>query len=152
MIFAEAETLPDMKNWLIGKYPDAGKDWRQEERGWQRMRWVDDITHLMDMSLSKLQGLVMDRDAWRAAVHGVTKSWTRLSDWTDLKWFDFVFSKEMMSLPWQLRWQQWAHVTLCMLCWLCVNEMLPYLMRIEEWSVIHKLIILQKTQTVTKTK
>ena len=71
---------------------------------------------------------------------------------TELEWFYFVFSKEMMSLPWQLRWQQWAHVTLCMLCWLCVTEMLPYLMRIEEWSVIYKLIILQKTQTVTKTK
>ena len=85
---AEAETLIlwpfDAKNWLIRKDPDTGKYWRQEERGWQRMRWLDDSTSSMDMSLSKLWEMVKHRQAWRAAVHGFTKSQIRLSNWTTI--------------------------------------------------------------------
>ena len=85
---AEAETLilwpPDAKNCLIWKDPDTEKDWRQEEKGTTEDEMVGWHHWLNGRNLSKLWKLVMDREAWHAAVHGITKSWIRLSNWTEL--------------------------------------------------------------------
>ena len=77
---------PHAKSWLIRKDPDARKDWGQEEKGTTEDEKVGWHYWLMDMSLGRHRELVMDRKAWRAAVHGVTKSRTWLSDWTKLNW------------------------------------------------------------------
>ena len=85
---------------------------RRRER--QRMRWLDGIADLMGMGLGRLQKLVMDREAWRAAIHGATKSWTRLSDWTELNYKEKCSNLSKMTLPTDYRVATaWYHSRVC---------------------------------------
>ena len=126
---AEVETPalwpPDAKNWLIWKEPDAGKDWRQEEKGMTEDEMVGWHHWLDGLNLSTFLELVMDREAWHAAVHGVAKSRTQLSDWTDFifhmgflggtsgkeptyqcrRWKRCGFDPWAGTIPWKRAWQ-----------------------------------------------
>ena len=82
---------PDAKSWLMRRESDAGKDWRWEERETTEDEMVRWHHRLVDMSFSKLQELVTDREAWCAVVHGVSKSQTQLNDWTELNWTVIYF-------------------------------------------------------------
>ena len=113
---------PDVKNWLIWKDPDAGKDWRQKRRGWQKIRWLDSITNSVDMNLNKLQETVEDRGAWIVATHEVPKSLSWLSDWRTAT----VLSFQKQQLFYHFKNSNCFIISK-------IAHMLPYLLLNKEW-------------------
>ena len=117
----ETPTLwpPDVKSWLIGKDPNAGKDWGQEEKGMTEDEMVGWHHWLNGHGLGGLRELVIDREAWRAAVHGVAKSRTQLSNWTELNWrssnslIKFYFSSGLNALYLTNRKQKSDYISRC---------------------------------------
>ena len=100
---------PHAKSWLIGKDSDARRDWGQEEKGTTEDEMAGWHPNSMDVNLGELRELVMDREAWHAAIHGVAKVRTQLSDWTELKWAllsEKAMATHSSSLAWQIPWTE----------------------------------------------
>ena len=112
--------------WQIGKDPNAGKDWRQKEKRRQRMRWLDNITNIVNRSLSKLWDILKDWEVWLAAVHGLSRGQTQLSHWTRTAAFSLHFSGKFLlhflSYIYILFLNMILHVTvaLVLVCFQCI--------------------------------